>query len=302
MKFGNVANTMSNWLAGLVGAVILASSVAWLTGALDAYTWPWARVQLALENYWSDDPQPFHGSFRIVLCWLEDDSGKDGKTVARAFTGVHGIELVRSERLVAAPGAAGDWLPAMQQSALAVMEARHADLAIVGLVKQSGESLSLWFVPRSGGGTLDRGDQTYRLEDVTLGPDFHDDLRTQLTATALAAVAPLANSEARGMVLEKGLEDAAEKLSVLLESPAVGNSEHRAALHAALGIALTTLSRHEISTARLEQAVHAHRSALVVFTVEDLPHYHKIAQDNPQIALLRLQARRAEPGSATAPD
>ena len=86
--------------------------------------------------------------------------------------------------------------------------------------------------------SLDRGDQTYRLEDVTLGSDFHDDLRTQLTATALAAVAPLANSEVRGQVLEKGLEDAAEKLSVLLKSRAIGNSEHRAALQAALGIAL----------------------------------------------------------------
>ena len=49
------------------------------------------------------------------------------------------------------------------------MEKWHADLAIVGLVKTSGESLSLWFVPRSGEGTLDRGDRPYRLEDVTLG-------------------------------------------------------------------------------------------------------------------------------------
>ena len=95
--------------------MILASSVAWLMGALDAYIWPPARVQLALENYRSDDPQPPEDGFRIVLCWLEDDSGKDGETVARVFTGVHGIELVRSERLVAAPGAAGDWLPRLMR-------------------------------------------------------------------------------------------------------------------------------------------------------------------------------------------
>ena len=153
---------------------------------------------LALENYWSNDPQRLEDRFRIVLCWLKDDNGRDAETVARAFTGIDGIELVRSEREVAARGAAGDWLPAMQQSALAVLEEWHADLAIVGLVKESGKSLSLWFVPRSGEGTLDLGDQTYRLEDVTLGVNFHDDLRAQLAATALAAVAPLANTEVRG--------------------------------------------------------------------------------------------------------
>ena len=95
-------------------------------------------MRLALKNfknYRSDDPQRSEDSFRIVLCWLKDDSGEDGETVARAFTGVHGIELVRSGRGVAALGAGDDWLPAMQQSALAVMEKWHADLAIVGLVK-----------------------------------------------------------------------------------------------------------------------------------------------------------------------
>ena len=192
----------------------------WLVGFLNPYIWPPARVRFALKNIknsWSDDPQRSEDSFRIVLCWLKDDSGENGEAVARAFTGVDGIELVRSGRSVTALDAGGNWRSAMQRSALAVMEKWHADLAIVGLVKKSGESLSLWFVPRSGEGTLDRGDQTYRLEDVTLGADFHDDLRSQLTATALVAVAPLANTEVRGQVLEKGLKDAAEKLSSLLE-------------------------------------------------------------------------------------
>ena len=160
-------------LVGVVVAAIIGSIIAWLAGFLDSYFWSPARVRLALKNYCknyrSDGPQRSEDRFRIVLCWLKDDSGKDGETVARAFTGVYGIELVRSGRGVAALGAGDDWLPAMQQSALAVMEKWHADLAIVGLVKKSGESLSLWFVPRSGEGTLDRGDRPYRLEDVTLG-------------------------------------------------------------------------------------------------------------------------------------
>ena len=216
-----------------------------------------------------------------------------GETVARAFTGVYGIELVRSGRGVAALGAGDDWLPAMQQSALAVMEKWHADLAIVGRVKKSSESLSLWFVPRSGEGTLDRGDRPYTLEDVTLGADFHDDLRAELTATALVAVAPLANTEVRGQVLEKGLKDATEKLSSLLEVPTIGDSEHRADLYAALGNALQTLGERESGTVRLEQAVQAFRAALEVLTRESVPLQWAATQNNLGNALARLGERES---------
>ena len=79
----------------------------------------------------------------------------------------------------------------MQKRASAVLDAWDADLAIAGKVMESGEVLRLWFVPRLGEGTLDRGDDPYTLQHVTLGSDFHDDLVAQLTATALAAVGPV---------------------------------------------------------------------------------------------------------------
>ena len=135
MRFRNVVKKISKWLAGIVAAVIIGSAVAWLAGFLDP--WPPARVQLAFENFWSDDgSQPSEDHFRIVLCWLKDDSGEAGEAVASAFRSVGGVELVRSAQGVAARGAKKDWVPAMQQSALAVMEERHADLAIVGQVKE----------------------------------------------------------------------------------------------------------------------------------------------------------------------
>ena len=289
-------------LVGVVVAAIIGSIIAWLAGFLNSCLWPPAQARLALKNfknycknYRSDGPQRSEDRFRIVLCWLKDDSGKDGETVARAFTGVFGIELVRSGRGVAALGAGDDWLPAMQQSALAVMEKWHADLAIVGLVKKSGESLSLWFVPRSGEGTLDRGDRPYRLEDVTLGADFHDDLRSQLTATALVAVAPLANTEVRGQVLEKGLKDTAEKLSSLLNNQNIDDydSEHRAALYAALGTSLLTLGGRESDTERLEQAVKAYRAALEVYTSERVPLDWATTQNNLGNALATLGERES---------
>ena len=70
--------------------------------------------------------------------WLENDrSGRGTGTVAEAFTGLEGIELVRFHRVVSASGAADDWRPAMRKGALAVLETWNADLAVVGSVTWS---------------------------------------------------------------------------------------------------------------------------------------------------------------------
>ena len=94
-------------------------------------------------------------------------------------------------------------------------------MAVVGSVKDPGKALNLWFVPREGDGTLRRGDLPYELVNVTLQKDFHDDLRAQLTAEALRVAAPIASTEIRGRVLEKGLNDVTEKIAALLEGGAV---------------------------------------------------------------------------------
>ena len=143
-----------------------------------------------------------------------------------AFTGIEGIELVRSARVVSAPGAADDWRPAMRKDTLAVLKKWNADLTVVGSVKDPGKALSLWFVPRAGDGTLRRGDQPYELVNVSLQDDFHDDLRAQLTAEALRVAAPLAGTEMRGRVLETGLNGVTEKIAALLEGGAVEPPRH----------------------------------------------------------------------------
>ena len=193
-------------LGYVVIGVIATVIAAWLRGFLTQFLPPPKQAWLALKNLrWGKPPRP-EDSFRVVLRWLENDSsGDDTRTVERAFTSVEGITLVRSARLVAASGAGNEWRPAMQKSTRTVLKDWNGDLAVAGLVKKSGQALSLWFVPRSGAGTLGRGDQPYQLEDVTLDADFHDDLRAQLTAVALAAVDPLTDPEVRGRVLEKGL-------------------------------------------------------------------------------------------------
>ena len=181
----------------------------------------------------------------MVLGWLESDSdGHDTNTVEYAFRSVPGIALVRSARIVKASGAADAWRPGMRKNASTVLASWKAELVIAGVVRKSGGVLSLWFIPREGDGTLGRGDgQPYTLEDVTLGQDFHEDLRAELAAIALAAVAPFAENESQGRFLEKGLRDAADKLGTLLAASTIRQPQRRRALRTAHGIALFSLGR-----------------------------------------------------------
>ena len=282
------------WLLGIAGSVLVAFITSWAAGFFNQLLPPPSRALLSLENVLRSDSQRPEDGFRVVLSWLEDDSsGKDTKNVEDAFSGVDGIKLVRSARIVEASGASEHWREEMRQSARMVLEDWNADLAVVGLVKKPGEVLSLWFVPRSGEGTLDRGDYPYKLEDVTLRKDFHDDLRAQLTAVALAAVAPLAGNEVRGRVLEKGLRGVTEQLSILLKGPTIDSPEHRANLHMALGNALSILGERESGTERLKEAVKAFRDALKVFTPERVPLDWAATQNDLGSALFALGRRES---------
>ena len=132
------------------------------------------------------------------------------------------------------------------------------------------------------------------MDKATLGPDFHDDLRAELTAAALVAVAPFAETETRGRVLEKGLRDAAEKLATLLANPAaIELGERRARLQMSLGNALQILGAREGGTERLEQAVDAYRAALEERTRERVPLEWAATQNNLGNALRILGERES---------
>ena len=281
-------------LGAFLTGVITTLVAGWVMGVLDQFVPSPERTRLAVENVWRGNPQRSEDGFRIVLCWLENDAeGDNTLEVASAFQNpdLGGIKLVRSARIVVGSGAWDEWSEDMQQSVRAVLEDWDADLAIVGRVRRSGELLSLWVVPHSDEGALGRGNRPYELDNVTLGEDFHADLRIQLAAVALAAVAPLADTEIRGRVLEKGLRDATEKLSTLLEGRAIGSAEHQAALHVALGNALQTLGDRESGTERLEQAVVAYRTALEEYTRERAPLDWAMTQNNLGNALQTLGER-----------
>ena len=280
------------WFVGLTGLVSSTLISTWLLGFLNVLLPSPERASLAVRNCLGVKSPRSDDRFRFVLCWLKNDrKGKDTDMVAQAFTSVQGVTLVRSARVAKAPGAADDWRPAMRRNASAVLERWDADLALVGLIKQPGEVLSLWFIPRAGEGTLGRGDRPYRLEEVTLGEDFHDDLHARLTVLALAAVAPLSKTETRGRVLEEGLTEVSEKLATLLEGCTFAKLDRRAALHVALGNALQALGEREPGTERLEQAVRAYRAALEELARERVPLDWAATQNNLGAALCTLGER-----------
>ena len=139
----------------------------------------------------------------------------------------------------------------MHQEALEVLKDWAADLLIAGHVKRSEELLDLWFIPRWGQGTLERSKRPYKLEDVTLGDDFHVDLQTQLVAVALAAAEPLVPP---WLFPREELEDATKKLAKLLDGTTISRPGHRATLHRALGDGLHKLGKHDTDSTRLKQA------------------------------------------------
>ena len=274
-----------------IGGIVMVAFAAWLQGIFMQFLPPPQRVWLAITNTFKGKSPLPEQRFRLVLCWLENDGDERGtRTVADVFTGVEGIELVRSARVVSASGAADDWRPAMRKGALAVSKKWNADLAVVGSVQDPGKALSLWFVPREGDGTLRRGDLPYGLVNVRLQDDFHDDLRAQLTAEALRVAALFAETEIRGQVLEKGLNGVIEKITALLEGSAI-ESERGASLQMALGVTLAVLGERESGTEHLEQAVVAFTEALKEWTRDRVPLDWAKAQNNLGVTFSTLGER-----------
>ena len=133
MKLSTLRSTR---LAGWIGSFFVAVFVSWLMGFFQQFLLSPQRARLAIANVFEASAPLPEQRFRLVLCWLENDgAGRDTSAVAEAFTGIEGIELVRSTRVVSASGAADDWRPAMRRGSLAVLKSWNADLAIVGSVR-----------------------------------------------------------------------------------------------------------------------------------------------------------------------
>ena len=283
--------TQQRILLGFGGLVAGALS-AWLLGAFDLY---FPRVQwvlLAAHNTLTrPELQATQGSFRFVLCWLDDDpTGTHGDSIEASFRDVGGVKLFRSAVQVSADGARDDWEEPMSTRARQILEDWDADLAIVGSANVPTDDaprdvkFSLWFVPREGKGTLHYGNQRrYKLDDGILGvKDFHFDLREQLELFAWTAVAPAVNDHDQGRVLDSRLTPVVARIQSFLERDSLLTQPQRADFQLTLGRALLVLGHRAGDVQRLADATTAFREALSGYSTSDTTRHDLSAEQGSE--------------------
>ena len=219
-------------------AIFVPLALVWSTGIVNqlvpALPSP-ARVQQFFENVGKADT--IEDSFRIVLCWLQYDAGANTKQVESAFYDLGGVDLVTSHRVVAASAAKDRREPILVKRALAVMNDWNADLALVGVVRHSSQSASLWFVSRHGRRIEKRFD--YDLADMNAEGELRKAIQSQLTATVLGILAESGGSEARHATVVEQLTSMERRIGALIERglPQAEKPRLHADLRAARGAA-----------------------------------------------------------------
>ena len=275
-----------------VVSVILVIAAGWWQAFFGQFLPPPQQITLAIRNVWNHRWDSTE-SFRFVLCWIDGDDGRAGETVEEAFADVGGVQIRRSARRVISRGAKDSRSKELNEAAGKILNAWRADLAIIGLVKEKEKALSLWFLSRDGEGTVPRGDLVYVLQNVTLQSDFHEDLRQQLTATALSAAASAINEvddESRENILVGELRSVIAKIRLLIERNTIRDSKRLADLQGALGIALITLG-----IGHTEEAQGVLRDALKELNPDKYPLDWAKTQNNLGITLTILGELKRKP-------
>ena len=260
------------------------------------------RTLMWIKNNVRDMPKS-DDRFRFVLCWLEDDhDGSNTKIVAQAFTGIDGVELVRSSFVVKANGAGADWRGNMQSSARKVLKSWEGDLAIVGLVKEPKKVLSLWFVPRAedSEGTLRRTEQPFELKNATLQFNFHELLHSEIAAQALSAALSSADDHGeRSQVVKNAQTSLADKITRLIATHHDTDDENppgfKASLQVALGVTLSSLGDREGDIRDMEAAIEAFRAAIAEYAKRKDATKWTITQGHLGTSLMRLGLRKGDP-------
>ena len=202
-----------------IGGVLLIFLGAWLRNFLSILVPGPRRTLLALKNLLFPRPSA-RNRVRFVLGWLENDyAGSNTTAVSVTFADIEGIELCRSARILSASGAADEWRAAMRRKAKDLLEAWHADIAVVGRVDKDSEAVSLWFIGPGDDDTLaDTSSNPYLLRFNRLPKDFVDDLNVQVRTLALALALPRTTDSGRRQLGLSQLKTAVPKLENLFRT------------------------------------------------------------------------------------
>ncbi len=172
--------------------------------------------------------------------------------------------------------------------------AHNGDGLIFGEVMPKAPRIRLRMVGRYEGDAGRHG--PYQMDWTELPKRFGPDVEGQLLALVALSVAPAARDERDRAFLLDLLRPAATKLTRLLESPSSTlDSERQGACWHALGLAACLLGEFAASQRWLEVAIHAHKTALLVWQKETVVFQWAMVQNNLGLALRSLAERQTDP-------
>lgn len=129
----------------------------------------------------------------------------------------------------------------------------------------------------------------YQMDWVELPKRFGPDVEGQLLTLMVLSVSPAANNDQDRACLIELLRPAATKLTRLLENPSSTlDTEQQGVFWHALGLAASMLGEYSTSQRWLEVAVHAHKTALLVWQKDTVVFHWAIVQNNLGVALRLL--------------
>ncbi|MGI9491087.1 MAG: hypothetical protein ACR2QF_01535 [Geminicoccaceae bacterium] len=172
-----------------------------------------------------------------------------------------------------------------------LLASHNGDSLIIGQVMLAGPRIRIRMIGRYDEVPGRHG--PYQTDWTELPKRFGLDFEGQLLALAALSISPAARDEEDRGYLINLLRPAASKLTRLLEQQAVqADSEQQGGLWHILGLAASLLGEYTKSQRWLDVAVHAHKTALLMWQNESVVFDLAIAQNNLGHAL-RLLAQRA---------
>lgn len=232
---------------------------------------------------------PKHSRFRILLADLDGDENGLAQTrhleaALRDQPGVAVLPVGKGPDLI--DGEIGE--ETLEQSR-AILASHNGDSLILGSVMPAGPRIRLRMVGRYEGGAGRHG--PYQIDWTELPKRFGPDFEGQLLTLAALSISPSAQDEEGRAYLVDLLRPAASKLTRLLEQQANhADSEQQGVLWHALGLAASMLGEFTKSQRWLDVAVHAHKTALLIWHDDTVVFDSAIAQNNLGYALKLLAA------------
>jgi len=233
-----------------------------------------------------------HSRFRLLLADLDGDEHDLTQTrhleaALRDQPGLGILPVGKGPDLI--DGEIVDETLAQSRSILA---SHNGDSLIIGSVMPAGPRMRLRMIGRYEGGLGRHG--PYQIDWTELPKRFGPDFEGQLLALAALSIAPSAQDDEGRAYLVDILRPAASKLTRLLEHQTIhADSEQQGILWHALGLAASMLGEFTKSQRWLDVAVHAHKTALLIWQDDKVVYDWAIAQNNLGYAL-KLLASHAD--------